>query len=440
MDRYVDMLHATLTTDMISSETKIHPEECGNLKINMATKEGLEDIQKIDNTIKELGNKIDDLLTRTTDRLENVKHIIISEKERLQDMTMLCNNKTDYDNAIPLSDYHFEGDYNYKDGVFSSKTEQSTSNIVQIIDVSGNGYEGNKYVRKDMGYLSDVLDTSIKKYATDNNISDYWEYSRITASNKEPYLISDFNTDTAEAKTTITLKFNQKTNELAIKSTINNIKVVSVRYSDDNVSYKDLDIMPFSISNREDSYKKQGYIYGSNIISFPNSYYAKITFESTGYLDETISFERVIANTDKNETVTTIVPSAKRHVVRINNIEAKSKKYMSESVFKTKELITTEDDIYAISIFANMYFPNKIPNDHITFILTINGQDYEVQPVNSYNDGIKIIRFSQGKIPVKYTRYIGEKITSAYLTVKIKSKNKITPYINNLKVLLGGEV
>lgn len=173
MDRYVDMLHATLTTDMISSETKIHPEEYGNLKINMATKEGLEDIQKIDNTIKELGNKIDDLLTRTTDRLENVKHIIISEKERLQDITMLCNNKTDYDNAIPLSDYHFEGDYNYKDGVFSSKTEQSTSNIVQIIDVSGNGYEGNKYVRKDMGYLSDVLDTSIKKYATDNNISDY---------------------------------------------------------------------------------------------------------------------------------------------------------------------------------------------------------------------------------------------------------------------------
>ena len=173
MDRYVDMLHATLTTEMISSETEIHPEESGNFKINMATREGLEDIKTIDNTIKELGDKVDSLLLRTSNRLENVKNIIISEKERLQDIVMLCNNRTDYDNAIPLSDYHFEGDYTYKDGVFSSKTEQSTANRVQIIDVTGNGYEGNKYVRKDMSYLSDVLDTSIRRYATNNNISDY---------------------------------------------------------------------------------------------------------------------------------------------------------------------------------------------------------------------------------------------------------------------------
>ena len=199
-------------------------------------------------------------------------------------------------------------------------------------------------------------------------------------------------------------------------------------------------MLPFSISNREDSYKKQGYVYGSNIISFPNSYYVKITFESTNYLDETISFERVIANTEKNETITTIVPSAKRHVVRINNIEAKSKKYALESIFKTKELITTDKDIYAISVFANIYLPNKLPDDYVEFILTINGQDYKVEPVNSYKDGIKIIRFSQGKIPVKYTKYIGEKITSAFLTVRLKSKNKITPYINNLKILLGGEI
>lgn len=440
MDRYVDMLHATLQADMISSETIIHPEEYGNQKINIATREGLEDIKKIDATVKELGNKVDELLTRTTSRLDNVKDIITSEKERLQDITMLCNNKTDYDNAIPLTDYHFTGDYSFEDGVFYAMTEQSTGNQVKIVDVAGNGYEGNKYVRKDMGYLEDVLDTSIKKYATNNNVSDYWEYSRITASNTEPYLIADFNTDAAEAKATVTLKFNEKTNELAIKSSLNNLKVISIRYSDDNLSYKDLDIMPFTLNNREDSYKNQGYIYGSNIIAFPSSYYLKITFESIGYLDETISFERVIANSEKNETITTIVPSAKRHVIRINSVEAKTKKYVSESVFKTNELINSDEDIYAISVFANIYLPNKLPKENVRFILTINGQDIEVQPVNSYNNGIKIVRFSQGKIPTEYTKYIGEKITSAYLTIRIKTKNKITPYINNLKILLGGEV
>ena len=66
--------------------------------------------------------------------------------------------------------------------------------------------------------------------------------------------------------------------------------------------------------------------------------------------------------------------------------------------------------------------------------------DHEILPINSYKNGIKMIRFSQGKMPTEYTKYIGEKITSAYLTVSIKSKNKITPYINNLKVLLGGEI
>ena len=194
--------------------------------------------------------------------------------------------------------------------------------------------------------------------------------------------------------------------------------------------------MPFSLNNKEDSYKNQDYIYGSNIIAFPDSLYVKITFESKGYLNDTIAFDKVIAENDKTSTLTTIVSTAKRHVIRINDIESKRKQYIKESAFKTNELITNKKDIYAISVFANIYLPNNISEDNVSFILTINGIDYNIKPVNSYSDGIKIIRFSQGKMPVEYTKYIGEKITSAYLTVVIKSKNKLTPYINNIKVLM----
>lgn len=199
-------------------------------------------------------------------------------------------------------------------------------------------------------------------------------------------------------------------------------------------------MLPFKINSKEDSYKEQGYIYGSNIIAFPDSYYLKITLESTGYLDELLAFERIIPNTNKNEVITTIVPTAKRHVIRVNDIIASSKKYIQESIMKSEELINLKEDVYAISVFANIYLPNNMPSDNVKFILTVNGKDYQIKPVNSYENGIKIVRFSQGKMPTEYTKYIGEKITSAKLSIYIKSKNKLTPYISNLKILLGGEV
>lgn len=441
MNRYVDEIKKSLSEKTIdTSNAFLHPEEYGNSKINNALENGFKYIEEIYNTTTELADKVDTLLNRSIERLEVVSDIITSEKERLQDISMLCNAKTDYDNAIPLTDYYFAGNFEYQNGVFSSKTTQSTSTVATVIDVTGNGYEGNKYVLQDKNYLEDILSTSNRNAIVDNNISTYWEYSRITASNTEEDLLTDFNTDSSEAKCTITLKFDQLSNELAIKSSIEGLKVVAIRYSNDNLTYKDLNIMPFSLNNKEDSYKNQDYIYGSNIIAFPDSLYVKITFESKGYLNDTIAFNKVIAENNKTSTLTTIVSTAKRHVIRINDIESKRKQYIKESAFKTNELITNKKDIYAISVFANIYLPNNMSEDNVSFILTINGIDYNIKPVNSYSDGIKIIRFSQGKMPVEYTKYIGEKITSAYLTVVIKSKNKLTPYINNIKVLLGGEI
>ena len=427
MNRYVDEIRKSISEKQINtSDIYLHPEEYGNTKLNNALENGFKYIEDLYSSTNELANKVDLLLNRSVERLETIADIINSEKERLQDISMLCNAKTDYDNAIPLTDYHFKGNYQYEDGVFSSKTTQSINTIATVIDVTGNGYEGNKYVLQNKNYLKNILDTSNRKAIVDNNVSTYWEYSRITASNTEEDLLTDFNTDSSEAKCTITLKFDQVSNELAIKSSVE--------------GYKDLNIMPFSLNNKEDSYKKQDYIYGSNIISFPDSLYVKITFESKGYLNDTIAFDKVIAEGDRTSTITTIIPTAKRHVIRINDIESRRKQYVRESAFKTDELITNKKDIYAISVFANMYLPNNISEDNISFVLTVNGIDYNVKPVNSYSNGIKIIRFSQGKMPVEYTKYIGEKITSAYLTITIKSKNKLTPYINNIKVLLGGEV
>ena len=441
MDRYVEDLKQSLQSNMMYEKTYIHPEESGNEKINKAFNTGFEDVISIDKKIKETANKTSDLLKRTIDRLEVVKDTINAEKERLQDISMLCNLKTDYENVIPLKDNDFTGEFTHEDGVFFSALNSSSSVKAQVINVEGNGYEGNKYVLKNNKYLENILSTKSRNAVTDNNVSSYWEYSRITASSSEPYLISDFNTDSAEAKCTVTLKFASRVNELVIKSSLDNIKVTGIKYSNDEINFKDVPMLPFTINRKDDSYKNQGYIYGSNIISFPDSKYAKITFESTSYLNEVIAFDRVQANEDETiENITTIVPTAKRHVIKINDINSRVKNYKTESTLKTGELISGGTDVYAISVFANVYYPNNIAKDNVKFILTVNGIDYEVKPVNSHESGVKIIRFSEGKMPAEYTKYIGEKIQSASLKIVMKSEAKLTPYINNIKILLGGAI
>lgn len=441
MDRYVKQVHSTITeSNMQMSNIQVHPEESGNDKINTALQDGFIDIVTLDNNMKNLANKIDDLFNRSISRLDTVADIITAEKERLQDITMLCNDKTDYDNAIPLTDKDFTGDFTFENNAFHAKNSKSIKVNAAIIEVTGNGYEGNKYVLQNNDYLEKILSTDRRRAVTDNNISTYWEYSRITASNTEEYLISDFHKDSSEAKCTITFKFNQLTNEAVISSSLQQLKVTNIRYSNDGLDYTDLDILPFTLNNKTDSYKNQGYIYGSNVIAFPNCLYLKITFESTGYLNDTIAFERSVTDNDKINTTTHIVKTAKRHVIRLNDITFNRKTYELSSVFKTNDLVKDKEDIYAISVFANVYLPQGTIDKNVKFSLTINGIEYNVVPINSYKDGIKIIRFSQGKMPAEYTKYIGEKITSAYLTIKINSKEKITPYVNNIKILLGGKI
>ena len=443
MDRYVDSIKNSLkTSNMIYEGTFIHPEEYGNEKLNQAIKNSVEDINSIDQKLKDLALSTSELLEKTVKRLDVVMDIVNSEKERLQDIVMLCNEKTDYENAISLIDTDFEGDFDYENGVFSCKSTNSATVSGIVSTVEGNGYIGNKYVKNSNGYQEDTLSTKNSSSLLDNNVSTYWEYSRITASSTEEHLISDFHTDDAEANCTVTFELSNAANELILKSNLNTVKVVGVRYSSDGVKYNDLDILPFTINKKDESYKNQGYIYGSNIISFPKSKYIKLTLQSTGYLNEVLAFERTVTkdNSEEVDTYTTIVQTAKRHVIRLNDIYFKQKKYAGEITIKSKELINSDLNIFAISVFANTYFPEGISDESVKFVLTVNGNDYDIIPVNSNENGIKIVRFSQGKIPNEYTQYIGEKVQSAFLTIKMKPQNNLTPYINNLKILLGDEI
>lgn len=441
--------HELLSADFksIYEQLYIHPEQGQGILLNESLENIKKDFNIINKNIVDKSNSINTLLTNTVDRLNIVNDKILKEKERLQDISMLCNKYTDFDKVINITNENITGNYNYYNQVFSCYIKNYKNTNLYIENILGNGIEGNQYVYKDYKYVKDILDTSNRKALTDNKVSTYWEYERITASSLEENLIHDFNVDSEEAKCNIALYSTEKINQLEVDSDLTNMKITRMQYSNNGIDYNDYELPYITLNNKNDSYDNTGYVYGSNLLSVPNSYYVKITLQSSGYTNDEIAYEKVLFEDelfDKDEVnetkkETTIIKSAKRHLIKINDLKAYFNNYSGDSYFQTKNLITNSK-VYAIALFANVYVPNEITEDTVEFTLTVNGQDYKVIPVNNSGNGIKIIRFSKGKSNIKYTKYIDEVITSAVLTVRLKSYKNLSPYINNLKILVGGEI
>lgn len=449
----------------------MHPEEGREAKINDELIKIREDLLKIDETLITTGVQVYTLMTNTILRLNNIHDNIMLEKERYQDMQMLCNKYTDYDKIKSLTKEDFNGGFVYENGDFAPERSSTKEIALEIVDVFGNGYEGNKYVYKDYMYTNTVLDTSLRKNVTDDKITSYYEYSRITVSNVEDAEIPDFNKDNKEATCTITFRSAEPINEIDIITDDSTILITNIAYSINGIDYIDMNIPYISINNKLDSYENFGYIYGSGRISFPYSIQLfKVTFQSTGYKNDVIAYEKVLLPVANNEAdldfegdgmgiaipenywsddinfninefteeVTTVVKSAQRHVIKLNQVKAYMYNYVNKSKLETKELLN--QDVYSVALFANVYIPQGLSDDAVKFILTVNGTDYNVVPINSHMNGIKIIRFSTGNANDIYTKRIGEKIKSAKLSIIFNNESKIVPRVNNIKVLFGGEL
>lgn len=449
----------------------MHPEEGREAKINDELIKIREDLLKIDETLITTGVQVYTLMTNTILRLNNIHDNIMLEKERYQDMQMLCNKYTDYDKVKSLTKEDFNGGFVYENGDFAPERSSTKEIALEIVDVFGNGYEGNKYVYKDYMYTNTVLDTSLRKNVTDDKITSYYEYSRITVSNVEDAEIPDFNKDNKEATCTITFRSAEPINEIDITTDDSTILITNIAYSINGIDYIDMNIPYISINNKLDSYDNFGYIYGSGRISFPYSIQLfKVTFQSTGYKNDVIAYEKVLLPVANNEAdldfegdgmgiaipenywsddinfdinefteeVTTVVKSAQRHVIKLNQVKAYMYNYVNKSKLETKELLN--QDVYSVALFANVYIPQGLSDDAVKFILTVNGTDYNVVPINSHMNGIKIIRFSTGNANDIYTKRIGEKIKSAKLSIIFNNESKIVPRVNNIKVLFGGEL
>ena len=256
-----------------------------------------------------------------------------------------------------------------------------------------------------------------------------------------------FNKDNEHALCTLYIQAEDLVNYIDITTEDSDLSIVSIQYSSDDIEYKQLEIPEITINNVLDSYGKTGYIYGSGKISVPLSQFFKITLQANSFKNDTIAYEKTIFENDENvsansipylNTVSQIVPSAKRSSIKINDIKAYKNVYSTKTSIVSPELITAH--AYSIAVFCNVYIPYPLDDTCVKFKMTINGKEYDMVPINSDLNGIKVIRFSGGKSSTSYTELITEPIKSAKLTIQLDNRASATPYLNNFKVLIGGEI
>ena len=431
----------------------LHPEAGRDSKINESLTNIKSDLNNIDNILMETGASVDSLLTSSVERLAEIKKCIIAEKERYQDIQMLCNKYTDFDNIKTMDNISFTGNGAVTDGVYHAAESRTIKSNLRIVNVDGNGYEGNRFVYNNYEYQEDTYDTSIRNNMIDNKISTYYEYSRITVQNVQTETITYFNKDSEKVRCTMSFFSENITNYITVSTEDLGISIVGIQYSSDGIKYKELPLpnKQIPINDKLSAYDDYGYVYGEGLISIPGSQFFKITFESNRNKEDIIAYEKTIFNNEeqvntgnasnlipKTSTSTCVVDGAKRSAIKINDISAYKKSYNPKTMFVSSELITAP--CYSIGLFANVYVPYSLPENAVQFILTINGVDYEVVPINGHSNGIKIIRFSGGRSSTAYTEFISEKIISAKLTIIMEGTSNATPFVNNIKVLMGDEI
>lgn len=266
--------------------------------LNEMINESYVDINAITIGFREAGKSFHNLMKATDAKLTAVKRQLLIEKEKLEDLNILCNQYTDFNTTINLNDTNLIGNYGYENGILCAPVQSNEAITYAITDIDGNGYEGNDYVYKDNKFLKESIDTSNRRFINDNNNLTVYEYSRITANNSEKEIFQHVNFDSVEAKATLSIASVNPFNQIKIYASSKDTFLSSVAVSTDGISYKNILSAPIEINNESLKYEKVNYIAGSGMLCFPSTKYLKITLQSNGVVDDVIAFEHtVVTNT-----------------------------------------------------------------------------------------------------------------------------------------------
>lgn len=424
--------------DPIFDPTKLESEDIPNYNEEQKNLSEIAlDLKGINSGILEIKNKIKDLINTVDSAEANALESIKKEEQRIMDINMICGIKSEYNMCIPIYANDFEGKVQSEvlnSSSFGAKPTNLEEVEYSIVDIAGNGYEGNEYIYNNYGEEEkEIEDRSNRDFILDKNDTTCYEYSRLNTDKKEEAIDGLINYDNKEARCTITCAVKKPVCKTTLFSEDEHVVVEKVEVSNDGIGFTNIFENPLKMNEMAQSYKDISYAYGSRTICFPYSTFVRITMSS-----DVIRNDIVIVK-DKNG-VPIKTTNTRHKKVQINNISFFRSEY-SKIEIKTRNILES-GSVDKIGIFANEYVPDHFTaNNYIKYSLIINGTEFEIIPINSDRNGTKIIKYAEKEsISVKdwYTTTINETIKTAQLKITISDfKKKETPYVSNIKICLG---
>ena len=419
-------------TTPISTYNEVHGDKEPNRdEINLMVLDSVPDFMIIDNAAKNLASAYSSLIYNTHKSFDNYESIIKGEYERIKDLNLLCSAYDNLDNIIQLTSSYFSGSFNYDS---SNNTFSAYSTIVQepvyIVDIQGNGYEGNTFAYdiEKKAFVDDLYGEISRAALNDGNLLTSYEYSRICAQSADTQN-KNINVDNINAKCSIYVQTVQNIDSIKINGN-SKTQITDVLTSNDNGG-----TYTSTISDT---------LPGINtMLGLPNAKYIKLDFESDNIDTKYAVAADSIVNGEKGIKV---YDDAQRKVISLSQIFAYRNTYDNDGLttIKTDNLVSSDKPLKAIGIYADVYVPDCYPktsgtdNSYVIFTLTINGKAYQVLPLNSNDKGIKLISYRDNTYANSFISYLSETIKTATLTVQIQALDGYgSPQVSNLKLCTG---
>lgn len=411
---------------------------------NMVTDIGIDTIS-VDHEIINTANKYTTLVSGMLKRLKAARQRLARNRQRVEDINFICSSYAGMKDVQVLSDKDFSGKYTYSNGSFGAEAKVMDQVKYIIDDISGNGYVGNAYVLTPTGeYAQEQNDTGDMSNITDNSPNTIFEYSRLVnedtgaytpnIQNKDRQAVVNF--DDKDVECTITLHSDSNAfNTIVFSEPGDGLRVTKVEVSEDGVSYKDY--LGTMVELNGSAYTANGYSPGCNLVSVPLTRYARIHLASSAVANDYALGRNVLSVDGTPKVKIERLTNAKRKVISFGGIIAYNATYQ-KSTIRTGNLAPT-NGCQKIAIFANSYIPMEIPAAKvpIKYEMIVNGETYEIKPINSDSAGIKIISGPGNTYRNSGTYFIDDKIYTAQLQITFEVQNETSPYVGNIKACVG---
>lgn len=398
----------------------------------------------VDHEVINTANKYVTLMGGMLRRLGVVRERLLRNRQRVEDINFICSSYAGLKDVQPLSSKDFTGKCTYANGCFAAAAGAMNQIKYDIMDIAGNGYVGNAYVLDEQGrYVQEFTDTGKLENIIDNSPTTVFEYSRLVnddkgvytpnVENKNKQTIVNFDDKDVECVISIRSADGDGFNTIVFSEPGKGLRVTQIETSNDGVKYKDN--LGKAIELDGSAYTAKDYAPGCNLVMFPSSAYVKIHLASSTVADDFALGRDILSSDDEPTTIIERLNNAHRKVVSFGGIKAYSSSYV-ESALITNNL-APENGCRRIAIFANEYVPSTNAVQPVKYELIVNGETYEVKPINSDVAGIKLISSVENSYKNTGVKFIEDTIKTAQLKITFNVRNGETAFVGNIKACIG---